>query len=101
MIACVDERGETVGRVQETVCRGWKCALIDSVGCLRVHLTPSEETVGVTHTLLSGEGIRVPKGLWHATWGEGRTVYVIQEASDTGPLNTETIPAWPLAGQLT
>ncbi len=125
MIACVDERGETVGRVQETVCRGWKCALIDSVGfpllgapgklerhlisdevfvvvsgCLRVHLTPSEETVGVTHTLLSGEGIRVPKGLWHATWVEGRTVYVIQEASDTGPLNTETIPAWPLAGQL-
>lgn len=123
---CVNERGEAVAQVRETVCGGWKCALIDSVGFpflgmpgklerhlatdevfvvvsgrLRVHLTPSAQILGVTHTLLAGEGIRVPQGLWHATWVEGRTVYVIQEAADTAPLNTETIPAWPLAPRLT
>ncbi len=126
MIVCVDERGGAVGQVRETGCGGWKCALIDSVGfpflgvpgklerhlateevfvvvsgCLRVHLTSSAEALGVTHTLLSGEGIRVPRGMRHAAWVEGRTVYVIQEAADTGPANTEIIPAWPLAKQLT
>lgn len=61
-------------------------------GILCVGIAASPHDSIVWHTLHPGEGINIPRSMWHTTYATGSAVYAILEAPDTNEENTETRP---------
>lgn len=61
-------------------------------GLLRVGVTGGPHDSIVWHLLHPGEGISIPRSMWHTTYVTEPTVYAILEAPDTNEENTETRP---------
>lgn len=60
-------------------------------GLLAVGVAESGEGSVRWMRLTAGETVCVPRGVWHSSYAQAPSTYLLVEDSDTGPQNTEEI----------
>ena len=89
------------GWTEETeICtRQWRAVVVQSENYPHLQ-SPCRIAVGVAESgegsvrwmrLTAGETVCVPRGVWHSSYAQAPSTYVLVEDSDTGPQNTEEI----------